>query len=296
MSKQGSEQVNLQHLKYMTEVERTGSVTKAAANLFMGQPNLSKAIKEVETEIGITVFRRSAKGVYPTPEGAEFLARAAAVLAEMDKLEAVYKSESPTQRFSFCVPKAGYVPKFAAELAKKLPEADIECITADFPAAAEKLSEGLCSIAAVRCPDSSRDFFAALANEKNLRAEPLYSSEYVIVTSEKSPLVGLSDISPSDLSRLVRISCDDDSFADIPAARKMTLSSVSDCLELLKYLPLSYMLSAPLPKEKSELYGLVSQKYPASGYTDLILYPHGYKPDEYTSEFVTALKRIITNG
>ena len=83
MSKQGSEQMNLQHLKYMTEVERTGSVTKAAANLFMGQPNLSKAIKEVETEIGITVFRRSAKGVYPTPEGAEFLVRAAAVLAEM---------------------------------------------------------------------------------------------------------------------------------------------------------------------------------------------------------------------
>ena len=83
--------MNLQHLKNITEVERAGSVTKAAANLFMGQPNLSKSIKEVENEIGITVFRRSAKGVYPTPEGARFLTRARAVLEEMDKLEALYK-------------------------------------------------------------------------------------------------------------------------------------------------------------------------------------------------------------
>ena len=121
MSKQGSEQMNLQHLKYMTEVERTGSVTKAAANLFMGQPNLSKAIKEVETEIGITVFRRSAKGVYPTPEGAEFLVRAAAVLAEMEKLEAVYKQDSVSEQFLFCVPRAEYVPRLALTLVTEEP-------------------------------------------------------------------------------------------------------------------------------------------------------------------------------
>ncbi|MGN1101060.1 MAG: LysR family transcriptional regulator, partial [Huintestinicola sp.] len=95
--------MNLQHLKYMTEVERTGSVTKAAANLFMGQPNLSKAIKEVENEIGITVFRRSAKGVYPTPEGERFLARAKAVLEEMGKLEALYKQDNAPGLFTFCV-------------------------------------------------------------------------------------------------------------------------------------------------------------------------------------------------
>lgn len=295
MSKQGSEQVNLQHLKYMTEVERTGSVTKAAANLFMGQPNLSKAIKEVETEIGITVFRRSAKGVYPTPEGAEFLARAAAVLAEMEKLEAIYKQDSVSKRFTFCVQKAEYVPKLAAELAKKLPEADIECITADFSTAVSRLSDGICSIAAVRCPKSSSDFFAALANEKKLRFEPIASSEYVLLTSKKSPIANMDTVTPTALASLARISYNDVS-PELPCSRNVMLDDISDCLELLSELSDSYMLSAPLPKEKSELYGLVSKKYPASGYTDLILYPHGYKPDEYTSEFVTALKRIITNG
>ena len=48
--------MNLLHLKYAVEIEKTGSITKAANNLFMGQPNLSKAIKELENEIGITIF------------------------------------------------------------------------------------------------------------------------------------------------------------------------------------------------------------------------------------------------
>ena len=55
--------MNLLDLKYAVEIEKTGSITKAANNLFMGQPNLSKAIKELENEIGITIFRRTTKGV-----------------------------------------------------------------------------------------------------------------------------------------------------------------------------------------------------------------------------------------
>lgn len=295
MSRQGSEQMNLQHLKYMTEVERTGSVTKAAANLFMGQPNLSKAIKEVETEIGITVFRRSAKGVYPTPEGAEFLVRAAAVLAEMEKLEAVYKQDSVSERFSFCVPKAEYVLRLAAELAKKLPDTDIECITADFSAAVSRLSDGICSIAAVRCPKSSSDFFTALANEKKLRFEPIASSEYVLLTSEKGPIANMDTVTPTVLASLARISYNDVS-PELPCARNVMLDDISDCLELLSELSDSYMISAPLTNDKLDRYGLLSKKYSASGYTDYILYPQGYKPDEYTNEFVNTLKRIITNG
>lgn len=295
MPQRGSERLNLQHLKYMTEVERTGSVTKAAANLFMGQPNLSKAIREVENEIGITVFRRSAKGVYPTPEGAGFLSRAKAVLAEMEKLEAVYKQESTDEQFSFCAPKAEYVPRLAAELAKKLPEAYIQCTTVDFSTAVQKLSDGLCSIAAVRCPKSSGDFFAAFANEKNLRFDPIASSEYVLLISEKSPLAHMEAVTPSALSSLARISYDDVS-AELPSARNVTIDNIADCLELLSELHESYMVSAPLPKEKLSKYGLASKKYPVSGYTDYILYPQGYKPDEYTNEFVNTLKRIITNG
>ena len=50
--------MNLTHLRYMVEVERLGSITKAASALYMGQPNLSKAIKEMEREVGIPIFKQ----------------------------------------------------------------------------------------------------------------------------------------------------------------------------------------------------------------------------------------------
>lgn len=55
--------MNLTHLRYMVEVERLGSITKAASALYMGQPNLSKAIKEMEREVGIPIFKRNVQRV-----------------------------------------------------------------------------------------------------------------------------------------------------------------------------------------------------------------------------------------
>ena len=158
-----------------------------------------------------------------------------------------------------------------------------------------RLSDGICSIAAVRCPKSSSDFFIALANEKKLRFEPIASSEYVLLTSEKGPIANMDNVTPTALASLARISYNDVS-PELPCARNVMLDDISDCLELLSELSDSYMISAPLTNDKLDRYGLLSKKYSASGYTDYILYPQGYKPDEYTNEFVNTLKRIITNG
>ena len=81
--------MNFLHIKYIVEVENTGSITKAANNFYMGQPYLSKAIKELEAEIGITIFKRTAKGVIPTKKGAEFLTYAKTILSQMDELESL---------------------------------------------------------------------------------------------------------------------------------------------------------------------------------------------------------------
>lgn len=57
--------MNLTHLRYMVEVERLGSITKAASALYMGQPNLSKAIKEMEREVGIPIFKEVQRVLLP---------------------------------------------------------------------------------------------------------------------------------------------------------------------------------------------------------------------------------------
>lgn len=65
--------MNLQQLKYVIAVAETKSITKAAGKLYISQPSLSNAIKDLETETGITLFVRSRSGVTLTKEGMEFL-------------------------------------------------------------------------------------------------------------------------------------------------------------------------------------------------------------------------------
>ena len=61
--------MNILHLKYAVEVADTGSISRAAENLFMNQPNLSRAIKELEASLGITIFERTTRGMLVTPDG-----------------------------------------------------------------------------------------------------------------------------------------------------------------------------------------------------------------------------------
>ena len=63
--------MKMQHLIYTIEVDNAGSISKAAENLYMAQPNLSNALKELEQEIGITIFKRIPRGIETTKEGRE---------------------------------------------------------------------------------------------------------------------------------------------------------------------------------------------------------------------------------
>ena len=113
--------MNLLHLKYAVEVEKTGSITQAAENLFMGQPNLSKAIKELEAALGMLIFKRTSKGVVATPKGAEFLEKARAILSQIDAIEQEYRPHQEDRvSFSVCIPRASYIAYAFANFIKGL--------------------------------------------------------------------------------------------------------------------------------------------------------------------------------
>ena len=83
--------MNLMHLKYAVEIARTKSISKAAEALYMGQPNLSRAIKELEESLGIVIFNRNSKGITITPEGEEFLSYAKKVVDQVNEIEDIYE-------------------------------------------------------------------------------------------------------------------------------------------------------------------------------------------------------------
>ena len=72
--------MTLQQLRYVVEISRCGSITAAAQKLFIAQPSLSKAVRELESELGITIFERSRSGVIFTADGMEFLGQARLIL------------------------------------------------------------------------------------------------------------------------------------------------------------------------------------------------------------------------
>ena len=99
--------MNLLHMKYAVEVAEASSITKAAEKLYMGQPNLSRAIRELEDTLGIKIFKRTSKGIVPTPQGDEFLRYARKILSQVDAVEQLYRGEKTrARRFSITVPRA----------------------------------------------------------------------------------------------------------------------------------------------------------------------------------------------
>lgn len=103
--------MTLQQLKYAIEVARWGSINIAAKKLFISQPSLSAAIKELESEIGQTIFERTNRGANVTAEGTEFLGYARQVIEQAELLEKRYLNKKPskshfavsTQHYAFAV-------------------------------------------------------------------------------------------------------------------------------------------------------------------------------------------------
>lgn len=103
--------MTLQQIKYIVTVAETGNITEAAKRLFISQPSLTNAIRELESEMQVTIFNRTNKGVVVTNEGDVFLSYARQILEQVGLLEEKYlnvKERRPRfsvscQHYSFAV-------------------------------------------------------------------------------------------------------------------------------------------------------------------------------------------------
>ena len=104
--------MTLLQLKYVVEVAAAGTISGAAKKLYIAQPSLTAAIKELEHEIGFSLFTRTNKGVVISPDGEEFLGYARQVIEQANLIEERYFGAVPQKR-QFCVSTQHY--SFAVE-------------------------------------------------------------------------------------------------------------------------------------------------------------------------------------
>jgi len=103
--------MTFQQLAYAAEAARQGSINKAAARLFVSQSAVSHALKELEEELGVTLFRRNSRGVTPTADGREFLACVKSIEDQKEQLQSMFRVPNAhparlsvsTQRYPFAV-------------------------------------------------------------------------------------------------------------------------------------------------------------------------------------------------
>jgi LysR family transcriptional regulator of abg operon len=87
--------LRFRHLQLIVEVERTGSLTRAADSLSLTQPALSKALKEIEDMLGFEVFHRGARGLQKTPQGTVLINGASLMLRELQHVQAEAETAGP---------------------------------------------------------------------------------------------------------------------------------------------------------------------------------------------------------
>ena len=111
--------MTLKQLKYAVTVAKTGNITEAAKQLFIAQPSLTSAIKDLEKEYNITIFYRSNKGIEITPEGDEFLGYARQLLEQANLIEERYTGANHgKQRFCVSAQHYSFVVEAFVELIK----------------------------------------------------------------------------------------------------------------------------------------------------------------------------------
>lgn len=100
--------MTLQNLRYIISIAETGSITEASKRLFISQPSLSNAVKEVEKEIHFSIFTRTSRGITVTAKGLEFIGYARQVIQQMNVLQDTYITMRP-QKTYFSVSTQHYV-------------------------------------------------------------------------------------------------------------------------------------------------------------------------------------------
>lgn len=303
--------MNLQHLKYIVEVEHTGSITKAAENLFMGQPNLSKDIKDMENEIGFKIFKRSAKGVVPTDRGLEFLQYAKSILVQINKIESLYKDKRrDSVNFSILIPRATYISFAITEFLKKINTElmlNINIKETNSIEVINSITIGEYNLGVIRFENNYDQFYMSLVNEKNLKSEVLWDYEYSIILSVDNRLSDREAVTQKELDQMTEIVHGDTSVPYLSSAyynksgkrslRQISVYERGSQFDILTRVPDTYMWVSAIPDEILRKTGCKQVRCSDARrkVKDVLIYRRDYKLTQYDREFISDLNGLIAN-
>ena len=300
--------MNILHLKYAVEVAKTKSISKAAENLYMGQPNLSRAIKELEESLGIVIFERTTKGITVTPDGEELLQYARRIIAQVDEIEALYKGErAKKQRFSACVPRASYLSAAFTDFTAHLDastSSEVFYKETNSARTIDNVVKGEYNLGIVRYGCVYDPYFERKFEERGLVSRPVAEFSYRLFVSQASPLAVKEPVSPEDLAGFFEIT-HADPYVPSLSLLDVRKAELSECVDkrvfiferatqfaLLERMPNAFMWGSSVPQSLLDKYRLVSVTAASpKKHRDVLIYRKDYKLSTLDNCFIDAVIR-----
>ena len=194
--------MTLQQMNYIIAISEAGSINKAAEKLYVSQPSLTSAIKELERELGIVLFNRTGKGVTLTADGAEFLPYARQVYGQYERLLEKYgKGGERRQKFGVSTQHYSFAVKAFVEMAKAYDVAKYE-----FAIRETRTLDVINDVAQLRSEigilylcDFNRKAILKLLNANGLAFHHLIHCNAYVYLWKGHPLANRASISLSDL-------------------------------------------------------------------------------------------------
>ena len=298
--------MNILHMKYAFEVARTGSLSKASEVLLVAVPNISRSIKELEADLGITIFDRTAKGMTLTPVGEEFMAYAKNILKQIEEVEKTFKEGTQkNQKFSISVPRACYISEAFAEFSKTLTKdsAEIFYKETNSQRTINNLLNRDYKLGIIRYAENYDKYFKAMHEEKGFSYEMVTEFSYKLIMSEDNPLSKKENILFDDLKNYIEIAHADPYVPSLPLSkivkeelpdnisRRIFIFERASQFDLLSKNPETFMWVSPTPDELLKRYNLVHKDCAENKkvYKDVLIYKKGYKLTKLDKRFIATL-------
>ena len=299
--------MNLMHIKYAVEVANEGSINKAAEKLYVGQPNLSRAIKELEASLGVKIFERSAKGMGLTSDGETFIRYAKTILRQVDEVESIFNGSGSVKKcFSISVPRASYISDAFARFSHSLTnEAEAEIIykeTNSLRAIKNILHEDY-KLGIIRYAENYDKYFKTMLDEKDMQYEMITEFSYVLAMSRDNPLASAEKITFDALKDYIEIAHADPYVPSLPLSqvrkeelpdnigRRIFVFERASQFELLSENPETFMWVSPIPQKLLDRYDLVQIPCEENKkiYKDILIYKRDYKLTVLDKAFIDEL-------
>lgn len=302
--------MNIIYLKYAIEIAKTGSINKAAENLYVAQPNLSRAIKELESSLGTTIFERTSKGMTLTPDGESLLQYSKSLLNQLDQIENMFRKDQPNkQTFSISVPRATYISYAFAQFSKLIDEdrpAEYFYKETNALRAIKNIIDADYKLGIIRYAAKYDKYFKDMLEEKGLTYELITEFTYNLVMNRESPLNDLKVIRFDDLREYIEIAHADPYVPYRPLSnvkkeelpddinKRIFVFERASQFDLLSTNPDTFMWVSPIPQPVLDKYELVQRSCSENTktYKDVFIYKKDYKLTKLDKAFITELCKV----